>query len=351
MHKVFSSLSLAVAILFAAVCHAEPLFPTSSPVDESTNLHPINLRDYESAVGLHRREKEDFSQLEPGSQTQLIYGRPGVDGQLLFANMTLYAPSGLPIVLMERFEGLTSAVDCKGDDGAMSLTFTSKGAYDYALKIWSYINEDDGQQFLLIANHDGCGPADERQPYKVSSVTEDSADLTVSMRTSVTEWSEVSGSYELDFGRMIPQASKLKPRGFWGDIANVGKDVLDAATGKFDDTKSVTFGVNVGSPGQKTEIYKDQQGRFSLDCVDCYFTGDWQVQGRIVVDKFLLQDLTLSVSPSNFKAKLELEATVTASKSPTPLQANKEIFAAPIPGAGIAVPGIFKLGATVSYEI
>lgn len=166
MHKVISSLSVVAAALFTAVCHAEPLFSTSLPVDESMNLHPINLRDYESAVGLHRREKEDFSQLEPGSQTQLIYGRPGDDGQLLFANMTLYAPSGLPIVLMERFEGLTSAVDCKGDDGAMSLTFTSKGAYDYALKIWSYINEDDGQQFLLIANHDGCGPADERQPYK-----------------------------------------------------------------------------------------------------------------------------------------------------------------------------------------
>lgn len=87
-------------------------------------------------------------------------------GQLLLANMTLYAPEGLPIVLMERFEGLTSAVDCKGDDGAMSLTFKSKEAYEYALKAWQYINEDEHKQFLLIANHDGCGPDDERQPYK-----------------------------------------------------------------------------------------------------------------------------------------------------------------------------------------
>lgn len=85
---------------------------------------------------------------------------------MLFANMTLYAVDGLPIVLMERFEGLTSAVDCEGDDGSMSLTFKSKEAYDYALKIWGYINEDDDKRFLLIANHDGCGPADERQPYK-----------------------------------------------------------------------------------------------------------------------------------------------------------------------------------------
>ena len=87
-------------------------------------------------------------------------------GQLLFANMTLYAPDGLPIILMERFEGLTSAVDCKGDDGSMSLTFYSKSAYEYALKIWGYINEDDDKQFLLIANSAGCAPENQRQPYK-----------------------------------------------------------------------------------------------------------------------------------------------------------------------------------------
>lgn len=47
----------------------------------------------------------------------------------MLANMTLYAPDGLPIILMERFEGLTSAVDRKGDNGAMSLTFMSERTY------------------------------------------------------------------------------------------------------------------------------------------------------------------------------------------------------------------------------
>lgn len=80
--------------------------------------------------------------------------------------MTLHAPDGLPIILMERFEGLTSAVDCKGDDHKMSLTFKTQEAYDYALKTWQIINEDDDKQFLLIANHNACSPEDERQPYK-----------------------------------------------------------------------------------------------------------------------------------------------------------------------------------------
>ncbi len=80
--------------------------------------------------------------------------------------MTVYAPDGLPIILVERFEGLTSAVGCKGDDGAMSLTFKSGDAYTYASKTWQYIKDDDDKQVLLIANHDGCGPNDQRQPYK-----------------------------------------------------------------------------------------------------------------------------------------------------------------------------------------
>ncbi len=79
--------------------------------------------------------------------------------------MTLYAEDGLEIVMMERFEGLTSAVDCNGDDGTMSLTWSSQNSYEYALQQWKFINRSDNGTFLLIANHDGCGPDGERQPY------------------------------------------------------------------------------------------------------------------------------------------------------------------------------------------
>ena len=67
--------------------------------------------------------------------------------------------------MMEKFEGLTTKVDCKGDDGSMSMTFKSKEAFDQAVKKWNFINKAEEEKFLLIANHDGCGPDDERQPY------------------------------------------------------------------------------------------------------------------------------------------------------------------------------------------
>ena len=91
--------------------------------------------------------------------------------QYVLANMTLYAPDGLQIVMMERFETLTKKVDCKGDDGEMSLTFKSKVAFKHALKTWDFINQSEEKRFLLIANHAGCGPDDERQPYVCVPVT------------------------------------------------------------------------------------------------------------------------------------------------------------------------------------
>lgn len=132
--------------------------------EAALQLSPINVRDWEER-GFQRRKADDFSLLDPKTQQQLVYGRPGDDGQLLFANMTLHAPNGMDIVMMERFESLTNTVDCKGDDGSMSLTFKSEAAFTYALKTWSFINDAEENKFLLIANHDRCGKVDERQPY------------------------------------------------------------------------------------------------------------------------------------------------------------------------------------------
>ena len=69
--------------------------------------------------------------------------------------MTLYAADGLLLVLMERFDSLTSSVDCNDNDGKMSLTFKSQDAFNQALQEWNYVNQNDEGKFLLIANHNG----------------------------------------------------------------------------------------------------------------------------------------------------------------------------------------------------
>lgn len=53
----------------------------------------------------------------------------------------------------------------------------------------------------------------------------------------------------------------------------------------------------------------------------------------------------------DFIAELELATTITAPDKIDTLSYTKELLSAAIPGAGIEVPGIFKLGATLSYEV
>ena len=86
-------------------------------------------------------------------------------GHTVMADMTLFAPDGLQMIMMERFEGYTSTVDCNDDDGILSLTFKSQEAYEYALNTWSHINQRAEDRFILIANHDGCGQENGRTPY------------------------------------------------------------------------------------------------------------------------------------------------------------------------------------------
>ena len=94
----------------------------------------------------------------------------------------------------------------------------------------------------------------------VSTITEDSATLTTYLTAKPASWSDVASNYDLDFGQAVlypPQ--RLKERSLWGDITNVGKGVLDAATGNVDLSKSIKFPVNAGLQGQRANIYTDDK--------------------------------------------------------------------------------------------
>ena len=86
-------------------------------------------------------------------------------GQLLLANLTLFAQDGLPIILLEEFDELIISVDCRDNEGRLDLKFNSTDAFDHAKKQWAYVNEKEHDNFLLIANHDNCGSDDQRQGY------------------------------------------------------------------------------------------------------------------------------------------------------------------------------------------
>lgn len=136
-------------------------------------LHPLPILNYEAAVGLHQHTTRDpssdfnnFADFALQDRSQLLYhGVSGTTGQHHLANLTIYAPNGVPMITMERFEGRAAAVECKAADGIVSVTFRSEDAWRFAVGEWGYVNDDVDEHFLLIGNHVGCGMDGDRRPY------------------------------------------------------------------------------------------------------------------------------------------------------------------------------------------
>jgi len=89
----------------------------------------------------------------------------------------------------------------------------------------------------------------------------------------------------------------------------------------------------------------------TLDCINCYISGSVEVTGHISVDHFKLQDLTMDGQPHGLSGAVEFEAKVTKYEKPDAWKFTKDLFSAPVPDAGLEVPGIFKIGAILSYQV
>jgi len=312
----------------------------SSSRSLATTLHPIHPDVFETAFEVEKRDVADH--ITPASEAHMAWGAPGMQGQIHLANMTVYAPHGLPIVMMERFEGLTSSVDCKGDDGEMALRFKSKAAYQKALESWKYINEHEMSQFVMITNHDGCGPTRQRQAYKINNVDDDETDYSVSLKATAADWKEVAGTMDLDFGK-----AAMSEEGLNGLVDSIKK--------RADWDKTVDISFEHGTPDTEFTVFEDFMHNppyLNLSCVDCYTKGTFQTTGTIRTEDLHPKEVRLDILPKDIEAEVQLKAVI-AKVTPEAdwSHFDKTIFEAPIPGAGIDIPGIFSLGAKFEFNL
>ena len=263
-------------------------------------------------------------------------------GKGLLAHLTLFAANGMRIVNMEAFEDFTTAVDCNDDDGKMSLTFKPE-AYATALKVWSTINSNDSDKFLLIANHPGCGPDnDDRQPYIVTHVSEDKKHFTTLLDAQPAPWADVAHTYELYIGTSNPTTT---PR-----TSKRGAQQADfKLPGDGDYSEPWTVPIKIGTPGTAVNIYQDDV--FGLNCNSCYLQGNLSLSAQISVENFVPKELSFSGSPQSLVGGLDMEATVTASTTSIPRSTEKPILSGGIPDAGLTIGSLVKLGASYGYSI
>lgn len=67
--------------------------------------------------------------------------------------------------------------------------------------------------------------------------------LTTYLAAEPAPWSDIAGSYDLDFGHVLTRPDPLQRR--------------DWTTGNFDITKSTDFGLDIGKPDESHTIWHD----------------------------------------------------------------------------------------------
>jgi len=331
--------------------------------DDATRLLAIDPRDFDHAAGIERRDTDEMDGMTPMKECQMAYGSPAGPNRMVLANMTMFAQENLPIVMMEKFAGLTSHVDCHSQDGQMSLTFRDAAAYKQAAKVWAHLNEKDENQFLMIANHPSCSDPGQRQPFKVSNIVTNEKTKTTHLKAAAAEWKKVASDWNMDFGKadIDPKAQeKLRHRrdflGFLGDALEGIKDGFDAlVSGDGNFTKSVNLPLKVGTPNEEHLLFLDPTRlppRLKLTCTSCFAQGSFQVKGSMVIKDFSAKQMRLDIQPKGLHAELKMAAEIGVRNDDTAKTSiDKTLFEAAIPGAGIDIPKIFSLGAKAQFNV
>lgn len=99
--------------------------------------------------------------------------------------------------------------------------------------------------------------------YSITKVTEDESTSTTHLTSQTAPWSDIAGTYDLDFGQtsLYKQTSQLRKRFSLGDLGGgilgggLGNDLL----GNFDESKSVTFDISSGTKGKVSSIYSNSE--------------------------------------------------------------------------------------------
>ncbi len=176
--------------------------------------------------------------------------------------------------------------------------------------------------------------------------------LTTHLTAQPVPWSDVAGTYDLEFGHLMPiQRHKQHKE----------RSLFDCTDGDCDLDGDSSFNFEIGKRGERAKLFHDHVkvtvgshsvDRFILDCVNCYMSGSFKVVGHLKVKDYDMEDFVLVVSPHDISANFEVETTFAYSEKPDLLNKwKKENWHMQVPDAGISVGDWLNVGATLHNEI
>lgn len=247
--------------------------------------------------------------------------------------MTVFSAGNERIISMERFKPMLKSVQC-GEKTV--LEFESREDFEYAIRAWDWVNEDETHSFILVADHPGCGPDDERQPFYIYDADYDEEKYTAHLYGDEKEWKDVARTFDLDFGRMTwqnPNApTDLSKRfGEWGFDKGLDLDLSSDFSGNIYDGESDALD-------------------FSVDCVGCGTSGSVEVTGSVTVDILDPQEVSLTVTPRGLRADMGVEVHAKTGTNPFTISYSKAVVEIPLPYS-ISLPKIGTIGFVLKEKV
>jgi hypothetical protein len=212
--------------------------------------------------------------------------------------MTMFTRDGERILSVERFRPMLKSLQC---GPKMVLAFTSRENFEYAIRAWDWVNEDETRTFIMIADDPGCGPDHQRVPYLIYNADYDEENYTAYLYGAEKEWEEVAGAFDLELGKL----SMPDP--------NAALDKRLTPHPSF--TKTVDLGVGKQFNGNWFNV-DTKYGGMRLDCTNCGTAGKFEATVRIESRWGKPSNAKFSVKPIGVRADLGLRLVTNLRKPP-----------------------------------
>ena len=134
----------------------------------------------------------------------------------VLANFTIYTPDDHENILsMEKFSGMLSAVSCSNT--ALQLSFKDDSDFDYAQRIWDWVNAHNNNSFVLVTGQGDCGANTDREPFRVNSIVYDTSGRTANLQGIALTWASAAHTYDLHVGHISAPGSGVSRRDYTKD--------------------------------------------------------------------------------------------------------------------------------------
>ncbi|PSN72367.1 hypothetical protein BS50DRAFT_630409 [Corynespora cassiicola Philippines] len=245
------------------------------------------------------------------------------DGSPALANLTLYTPEETEGILsMEKFDALTSSIQCNADSIAM--TFIDDATFARAQQVWDWVNGADNNSFVMVAGVGDCGNNTNRIPFKISRLSYDEVANQATLTSERVEWQSFA-NYDLKVGSVAPAQSNIQARD------------IDKST-SIDMNHDFPFSVALGSGPLEAR----------LACTNCSSTGQFDLEFAVSQKAFIPTGASMKLKPKGVSAIGQIKLSGSGSVT-DPLIETIDILEIPI--SGLSIPGILDFGPFLTVAV